>query len=76
MFSIIEFENVKSCNFSILPLNALRRDTRTRSQEVLSEGVQIWLFSLFFLLFSIDEGTEDQNTTTNGPSWARQQKAI
>ena len=75
MFSIIEFENVNSCNFSILPLNALRRDTHARIQEVLSEGVQICLFSLFFIV-SIDEGREDQNTTINGSSWARQQNAI
>ena len=75
MFSIIEFENVNSCNFSIIPLNALRRDTHARVQEVLSEGVQIWHFSLFFI-FSIDEGREDQNTAINGPSWARQLNAI
>ena len=30
-------------------------------------------FFLNFLFFSIDEGIEDQNTTINGPSWARQQ---
>ena len=30
----------------------------------------------YFLFFSIGEGREDQNTTINGPSWARQQNAI
>ena len=37
-------------------------------QKVLSEGVQI-----FFL---VDEGIEDQDTTINWPSSARQQNAI
>ena len=55
MFNIIEFENVNSCNFSILPLNALRRDTHARIQEVFSEGSKFDFF-LYFLFFQLMRG--------------------
>ena len=74
MFSIIEFENVNYCNSSILPQNALRRDTHARIQNVLSEGGSKFVF--FFFIFSIDEGREDPNATISGPSLARQRNAI
>ena len=45
------------------------------SKRFCQRGSKFDFFSLFFI-FSNDEGREDQNTTINGPSWARQRNAI
>ena len=57
MFSIIEFETVDCCNYSIPQQKALRRDAHARIQNVQSEWGPNLAFSVFFI-FSINEGRD------------------
>ena len=76
MFSIIEFENVNSCNFSIRSTKRFEAWYSCADSRGFVGGGPNFTFFFNFYFFLIDEGRKDQNATINGPSWARQQNAI